>query len=263
MKYKKGFTLAELMVVVAIIGVLVAVSVPIFNSQLEKSREATDLANVRAAYAQVMTEAIGKEGIPDPVAVFLKQTQDNWQTKLPITIGGVTYNGGDGSTNWVGTPKGKGMCRVSYEKDRGVIFNWEGGYAGDASLAIKGYLKAIGGAKNKDTNEAYYSDQPLRIGTKTVKVRIYYADSAAFKQDFEAWKQKQKPCSYEESPFYNLQDRKDGTTTNDGFAYYTLTGKDPNFTVDKLVYVNSTNVYESKDEGRTWYDITPPKTSTP
>lgn len=60
--------------------------------------------------------------------------------------------------------------------------------------------------------------------------------------------------------------RKTGRWTTlyaDGFAYYTLTGKDPNFTVDKLVYVNSTNVYESKDEGRTWYDITPPKTSTP
>ena len=52
MRNKKGFTLAELMVVVAIIGVLVAVSVPIFNSQLEKSREATDLANVRSAYGR-------------------------------------------------------------------------------------------------------------------------------------------------------------------------------------------------------------------
>lgn len=262
MRNKKGFTLAELMVVVAIIGVLVAVFVPIFNSQLEKSREATDLANVRSAYAQVMTEAISKDSLPEPVAVFLKQTQDGWQTKLPITIGGVTFDGKTQSDNWKGTPKGKGMCRVSYEKDRGVIFNWEGGYAGDASLAIKDFLKDIGTANNKNTNQAYYSDQPLRIGTKTVKVRIYYADSAAFKPTFEAWKLKLKPCSYEESPFYNLQDRKDGTNTTDGFAYYTLTGKDPNFTVDKLVYVNSTNVYESTDEGRTWYDITP-KTTTP
>lgn len=261
MRNKKGFTLAELMVVVAIIGVLVAVSVPIFNSQLEKSREATDLANVRSAYAQVMTEAIGKEGIPESVAVFLKQTQDGWQTKLPITIGGVTYNGGDGSTNWVGTPKGKGMCRVSYEKDRGIIFNWEGGYAGDASASISGFLKDLGSKPVKDTNAAYYSNQPLRIGTKTVNVRIYYADSAEFKPTFEAWER--KPCTYEQSPFYNVQDNKGGTNTKDGFAYYTLTGKDPNFTVDKLVYVNSTNVYESKDEGRTWYDITPPKTSTP
>ena len=50
-KNRKGFTLAELLIVVAIIGVLVAVSIPIFTSQLEKSREATDLANIRAAKA--------------------------------------------------------------------------------------------------------------------------------------------------------------------------------------------------------------------
>ena len=46
----EGFTLAELLIVVAIIAVLVAVSVPIFNTQLEKAREATDVANLRAAY---------------------------------------------------------------------------------------------------------------------------------------------------------------------------------------------------------------------
>lgn len=48
---KKGFTLAELLIVVAIIGVLVGISIPIFTSQLEKSREATDIANLRAAKA--------------------------------------------------------------------------------------------------------------------------------------------------------------------------------------------------------------------
>ena len=48
---RKGFTLAELLIVVAIVGILVAVSIPIFTSQLEKSREATDIANMRAAKA--------------------------------------------------------------------------------------------------------------------------------------------------------------------------------------------------------------------
>ena len=43
MNENDGFTLAELLIVVAIIGVLVAISIPIFSSQLEKSREATDL----------------------------------------------------------------------------------------------------------------------------------------------------------------------------------------------------------------------------
>ena len=48
-KNKKGFTLAELLIVVAIIAVLVAISIPIFTSQLEKSREAVDEANLRSA----------------------------------------------------------------------------------------------------------------------------------------------------------------------------------------------------------------------
>lgn len=52
---KKGFTLAELLVVVAIIGVLVAISIPIFTSQLEKSRDAVSIANIRAAYAESQT----------------------------------------------------------------------------------------------------------------------------------------------------------------------------------------------------------------
>ena len=48
---KKGFTLAELLIVVAIIAVLVAISIPIFNNQLKKARLATNQANARAAYA--------------------------------------------------------------------------------------------------------------------------------------------------------------------------------------------------------------------
>ena len=48
---KKGFTLAELLIVVAIIAVLTAIAIPIFNTQLEKSREETDIANLRSAKA--------------------------------------------------------------------------------------------------------------------------------------------------------------------------------------------------------------------
>lgn len=52
-KNKKGFTLAELLIVVAIIGALVAISIPIFNNQLKKARFATNVANARAAKAAV------------------------------------------------------------------------------------------------------------------------------------------------------------------------------------------------------------------
>lgn len=57
-KNKKGFTLAELLIVVAIIGVLVAISIPIFTSQLRKARLATNQANARAAYAAAVADAL-------------------------------------------------------------------------------------------------------------------------------------------------------------------------------------------------------------
>lgn len=62
MKNRKGFTLAELLIVVAIIGVLVAVSIPIFSKQLEKARDATTLANLRNVIAEVQTEYINQAG---------------------------------------------------------------------------------------------------------------------------------------------------------------------------------------------------------
>ncbi len=58
---KKGFTLAELLIVVAIIGILVAISIPIFTSQLRKARLATNQANARAAYAAAVADRLDKE----------------------------------------------------------------------------------------------------------------------------------------------------------------------------------------------------------
>ena len=84
---KKGFTLAELLIVVAIIAVLVAIAIPVFTSQLEKSREATDISNIRSAYAEVVAEYLAS-GADDPYysEVSLKQQQDGWQNKENNTL---------------------------------------------------------------------------------------------------------------------------------------------------------------------------------
>ena len=106
---KKGFTLAELLIVVAIIGVLVAISIPIFNNQLRKARMATNHANARAGYAAVVAEYISM-GAPQPV--------DGWAFTYDVTTGKViayenyTRNttiprGGLGAYIWlnnIGTP---------------------------------------------------------------------------------------------------------------------------------------------------------------
>ena len=123
---RKGFTLAELLIVVAIIAVLVAVAIPVFGSQLEKSREAADLANVRAAYAKVLTEA--NMGIyNEPVTVNLKQKQSDWQSADVITIGGISHSVKDGDTeNWIGKPGAGGQCKISFDQEKGTKFVWSG-----------------------------------------------------------------------------------------------------------------------------------------
>ena len=83
-------------------GVLVAISIPIFTSQLEKSRDAVTASNVRAAYAEAQTawltgsgstnvtvDTTAKTVVVDKVAV--KGEQDGGVTTtefdFPFTMG--------------------------------------------------------------------------------------------------------------------------------------------------------------------------------
>ena len=56
LKKQGGFTMVELLIVVAIIAILVAVSIPMMNNALERSRHAVDQANVRDAIALATIE---------------------------------------------------------------------------------------------------------------------------------------------------------------------------------------------------------------
>lgn len=103
-KNKKGFTLAELLVVVAIIGILVAVSIPVFTSQLKKARLATNQANARAAKAEAIAAVLDNETV-----VGLTPTDaDNWTFNYDVSTGkgttstGTTVVAGEPST-WTTT----------------------------------------------------------------------------------------------------------------------------------------------------------------
>ena len=172
-KSAKGFTLAELLIVVAIIAVLVAIGIPIFTSQLEKSREAVDLSDVRSAYAEVMMAAITgdttayytkdtnqtiydlQNNVYTITVTPLKQKQSGWQTAEPITIGGVSSKAGE--PYWKGQPGPDGYCIVTYHPPVGsnaeyVSFYWEGGSSGDSGN------EETGGDTGEDNNSGGSTD---------------------------------------------------------------------------------------------------------
>ncbi len=72
-----GFTLGKLLVVILIISVLISIVIPFFFNQLEKSREATDIANVRSAYAEVLTSVMSDNNTDVVQIVQLKQKKDD------------------------------------------------------------------------------------------------------------------------------------------------------------------------------------------
>ena len=80
-KDSKGFTLMEMLIVVAIIVILVAIMIPTFASQLEKAREAADIANIRSAYAQAMVDALTSEdSIGEATSEAMVQTTKGWSS---------------------------------------------------------------------------------------------------------------------------------------------------------------------------------------
>ena len=95
---KKGFTLMEMLIVVAIIAVLVAIAIPVFNGALTKSKEAADVANVRATYAEWQTAMLTENTkAPADKDAFLKGPAGtdtltlNYLDNLTVADGTITY----------------------------------------------------------------------------------------------------------------------------------------------------------------------------
>lgn len=134
MKNKKGFTLMEMLIVVAIIAVLIVIAIPTFNNALAKSRAATDLANIRSGYAsaqvRAMTEGLGAtntktytlkadgsvsaEGDTATTAADYTCKGDSKNVTEDTTVGGVVTVGTGKTLNWT---KGQEITYVVTETD--------------------------------------------------------------------------------------------------------------------------------------------------
>ena len=123
----EGFTLVELIIVVAIMGVLIALLAPAYARHVEKSRETVDIANVRSAYAEIMAEVMDEDASNIVKVVKLKQKRNDWQAFDPVVIAGKTHYKSEGNTaNWKGIPVANGECEVSYNEATGILFDWKG-----------------------------------------------------------------------------------------------------------------------------------------
>lgn len=106
-KNKKGFTLAELLIVVAIIAVLVAIAIPIFSAQLDKSKAATDQANARSLYATLVADYLDNNTIDQtPSATSLSG-------KGTITVGSNKFDFSDKTTSLSITTSGQPVVALT------------------------------------------------------------------------------------------------------------------------------------------------------
>lgn len=159
-----GFTLAELLAVVAIIAVLVAVSVPIFSSQTAKAKAAADQANVRSAKAAAvsayMTESIGEETTYYYDAASGTVTSD-YSAAASIAGYGkstVAVEGASGLPNKNGKAQ---IITVSVAKDGTCSMSWGLGTDLDSYLVRAG--------ETAQTLSKYYSDTDLIHAMKALE----------------------------------------------------------------------------------------------
>ena len=84
-KSKKGFTLAELLIVIAIIAILVAIAIPIFKTQLDNAKAQVKAANERSASAIAVAAYMTDETAPTDAVDYYFKVDDNKNLEMTGT----------------------------------------------------------------------------------------------------------------------------------------------------------------------------------
>jgi len=97
-KRGNGFTLAELLITVAVIAVLIAIMLPVFGAARADAIQAKDAANIRSAYAEAVALAIAAQTYDRDGKVFVQLDISGLNidkaTSVAVAIG-TAHNGGN------------------------------------------------------------------------------------------------------------------------------------------------------------------------
>ena len=91
-KSKKGFTLIELVVVIAILGILAAILIPVIGGFISRANRAADLANARNLFNSAAIYIATENLTAAPSATTLAAAISPGMINLPATGWSVSYS---------------------------------------------------------------------------------------------------------------------------------------------------------------------------